>query len=72
MQHLKPEGKLHFFVNGAGGAALRPSPPGERTIFTLSANGFATIEANTQKLEVKFLNTDLRPVYSYALSKAVN
>ena len=72
MQHLKPEGGLHFFVNGAGGAGLRPSPPGERTIFSLSANGFATLEADAQKLEVKFFDTELKQVYRFALTKAAS
>lgn len=69
MQHLKPEGTLHFFVNGAGGAVLRPSPPGERTIFSLSSNGFATLEVDAQKLAVTFFGTDLKRLYSYTLSK---
>ncbi|MEP7343089.1 MAG: metallophosphoesterase [Acidobacteriota bacterium] len=72
MQHLKPEGGLHFFVNGAGGAGLRPSPPGERTIFSLSANGFATLEADAQKLEVKFFDTNLKQIYHDALTKAAS
>jgi hypothetical protein len=69
LQHLKPEDGLHFFINGAGGAVLRPSPPGERTIFSLSANGFATLEADAWKLEVKFFRTDLKQVYRFALTK---
>ena len=32
MQHLKPEGRLHFFVAGSGGK-LRTIEPGPRSLF---------------------------------------
>ena len=72
MQHLKPEGGLHFFVNGAGGAKIRPSPHYERTLFSLSTNGFASIEADTKNLQFKFFDTDLRLVYQYEITKMAN
>jgi phosphodiesterase/alkaline phosphatase D-like protein len=45
MQHLEPEGRLHFFVAGSGGK-LRTVEPGPRSLFAKGANGFAVIEAD--------------------------
>jgi len=71
MQHLKPEGDLNFFVNGAGGAKLRASPAYERTLFSASKNGFATLEADNGKLEIKFFDTELRQLYRYELARTM-
>ncbi|MGI8782352.1 MAG: metallophosphoesterase [Acidobacteriota bacterium] len=68
MQHLKPEGALHFFIAGSGGK-LRPVEPGPRSLFARSAHGFAVLEASVQELKVKFIDTELRQLYEYTLSK---
>jgi len=68
MQHLKPEGSLHFFVAGSGGK-LRPVEPGPRSLFAKSANGFAVVEAGLKELKVTFIGTDLSQLYQYALTK---
>jgi tartrate-resistant acid phosphatase type 5 len=70
LQHLKPEGGVHFFINGGGGAGIRKIEAGPRSLFARSANGFATLEADTAKLEVKFFGTDAALLYQYALTKA--
>lgn len=68
MQHLKPEGRLHFFVAGSAGK-LRPIEPGPRSLFARSANGFAVIDADRLTLTVKFVETDLSSPYSFTLSR---
>jgi tartrate-resistant acid phosphatase type 5 len=69
MQHLKPEGNLHFFVAGTGGK-LRTIEPGPRSLFARSARGFAVLEADGNKLTVTFIEEDLTSPYSYTLSRA--
>ena len=66
MQHLKPEGRLHFFIAGSGGK-LRPIEPGPRSLFARSAHGFAVIEADERKLSVTFVETDLTAPYRYEM-----
>jgi hypothetical protein len=68
MQHLKPEGRLHFFVAGCGGK-LRRISPGERSLFAKSALGFAVIEAGASSLKVSFMDRSLVLLYQYALKK---
>lgn len=68
MQHLKPEGGLHFFIAGSGGK-LRPIEPGPRSLFAKSANGFAVLEADQQSLTVTFVEPDLSTPYRYTLSR---
>ncbi|HKX29599.1 MAG TPA: metallophosphoesterase [Blastocatellia bacterium] len=68
MQHLGPEGGVHFFINGAGGAPLRESPPGPRTLFSVSVHGFLSLEADAERMEVALIDTDLNPLYRYTLT----
>lgn len=68
MQHLKPEGRLHFFIAGSGGK-LRPIEPGPRSLFAKSANGFAVVEADARTLTVTFVETDLSTPYRYTLKR---
>ena len=67
MQHLKPEGNLHFIVAGCG-AHIRPIKPGPRSLFAHSALGFAVIEATKDVLKVQFVEKNLKPVYAYTLT----
>ncbi len=69
MQHLEPEGRLHFFVAGTGGK-LRTIEPGPRSLFARSAHGFAVLEADSQTLTVTFVQDDLTSPYSYTLRRA--
>lgn len=68
MQHLKPEGNLHFFVSGSGGK-LRPISPGPRSLFAKSALGFSVLEADESSLKITFVDKTLRPLYEYTLKK---
>ena len=67
MQHLNPEGRLHFFIAGSGGK-LRTIEPGPRSLFARSANGFAVIEADARTLTVTFVEPDLTAPYTYTIS----
>jgi tartrate-resistant acid phosphatase type 5 len=69
MQHLKPEGRLHFFVAGTGGK-LRPITPGPRSLFARSARGFAVLDADAATLTVKFVEEDLTSAYTYTLTRS--
>ncbi len=64
MQHLKPEGRLHFFVAGSGGK-LRPIEPGPRSLFAKSANGFAVLEIGRDKVTVSYVGTAGEELYRY-------
>jgi hypothetical protein len=68
MQHLKPEGRLHFFVAGSGGK-VRTIEPGPRSLFAKGARGFATISADASTLSVKFVEEDLTSPYAYSLPR---
>jgi tartrate-resistant acid phosphatase type 5 len=69
MQHLKPEGSLHFFVAGTGGK-LRTIEPGPRSLFARSARGFAVLDADAATLTVKFVEEDLTSPYTYTLTRS--
>ncbi|MGH9846789.1 MAG: metallophosphoesterase, partial [Blastocatellia bacterium] len=71
MQHINPEdSKVHFFINGAGGAAIRQTGQKPNSLFALGGtHGFATLEANANTLTMKFIGTDWKTLYEYTLSK---
>ena len=71
LQHLKPEGDLHFFVSGGGGAGIRPIKPGPRSLFAKSSYGFSVLEANATELRITFIDADSAKLYEYALQKSV-
>jgi tartrate-resistant acid phosphatase type 5 len=66
LQHLKPEGRLHFFVAGSGGK-LRPIEPGPRSLFAKSANGFAVLDVQSESLAVAFVDVNGKELYRYEL-----
>jgi hypothetical protein len=70
MQHLEPDGGVHFFVAGAGGAHQRPMHPHPRTIFARTdLHGFAVIDATRSHLTVRFVADDGSEIYAYTLRK---
>jgi predicted phosphodiesterase len=69
MQHLKPEGRLHFFIAGSGGK-LRSITPGPRSLFAKSANGFAVLEVQQESLAVSFINVDGQELYRHQIATA--
>ena len=68
MQHLKPEGNLHFFISGSGGK-LRSIKPGPRSLFAKSALGFSVLEADKSSLKMTFVDKTVKPIYEYTLKK---
>jgi hypothetical protein len=68
MQHLKPEGQLHFFVAGTGGQ-LRTIQPGPRSLFAKSARGFAVLEIQTSSIVVSFVDVQGQELYRYQIDK---
>jgi len=68
MQHLAPEGRLHFFVAGGGGANIRPVNPEGRAIFKQSSYGFAVLEVDEDTLVVRFVDADLNQIYEYKVA----
>jgi len=66
MQHLRPEGRLHFFIAGSGGK-LRPIEPGPRSLFARSANGFAVLEVEPHRMVMAFVGVDGTELYRYEI-----
>jgi tartrate-resistant acid phosphatase type 5 len=69
MQHLKPDGGVHFFIAGGGGQMTRPLQPGPRSVFARAAHGFAVLEADRNRLKITFIGTDSKPMHEHALQK---
>lgn len=68
-QHLKPEGKTHFFVVGVSGVSIRPPKFGPRSLFADAFFGFAVMEADQARLKIDFLDSDLKVAYTYTLTR---
>ena len=58
VQHLKPEGGVHFLIAAAGGQAARPAKSGPLTLFTDSFYGFAVLETDAERIKVTFVDTE--------------
>jgi hypothetical protein len=69
MQHLKPDGGVHFFIAGGGGAMTRLLRPGPRSVFARAAYGFAVLEADRGRLKVTLVGVDSRPMHEHTLEK---
>jgi len=70
LQELRPEGKLHFFVSGGGGATLH-EPPGDyaRSLYKEKRYGFSVLEADAQHFTVRFVGTDGQILHDETLNK---
>lgn len=71
-QHLKPEGNVHLFVNGAAGAGARTARHKDYPNLLFMAenkSGFAILEADNSTLTMKFVDQDGAPIYDYTLRK---
>jgi tartrate-resistant acid phosphatase type 5 len=69
LQELKPEGGVHFFVSGGGGAGLYEMNPYDRSIFRQKVNGFTALEADDKTLAISFIGTDGSEIYRRTLTK---
>jgi tartrate-resistant acid phosphatase type 5 len=71
LQELKPDGGVHFFVSGGGGAELYDLHPYDRSVFKQKVNGFTVLEADAKHFKIGFVGTDGKELYSERLEKAV-
>jgi len=69
LQELKPEGSVHFFVSGGGGAGLYEMNPYDRSVFRRKVNGFTVLEADPKTLAIRFIGTDGSELYLRTLTK---
>jgi hypothetical protein len=69
LQHLKPEGNVHFFVSGGGGAGIRVINANERSLFAKSSYGFLVLDADTTELKFTFVAPDSSTLYEYLIKK---
>jgi len=69
LQHVRPEGGIHFFVAGGGGAGTYELKEYERTIFKAQTHGFAALEAEAKQLKVRLVKADGTQAYEYTLEK---
>lgn len=72
MQHLKPEGGVHFFISGAGGRPPYPlgCDPLERRVWADGkTSGFSVLEADSQSLTVSFYDTNSSQLHKVTLTK---
>jgi tartrate-resistant acid phosphatase type 5 len=67
LQHLGPEGGVHFVVAGGGGAQTRRISTGPRSLFAASKNGFAVIEGTRTALSVSLMGEDLKTLHRFTL-----
>ncbi len=67
LQHLGPEGGVHFVVAGGGGAQARRTQGGPRSLFAAGRNGFTVIEGSRKTLSVTFVSEDLKPLHRFTL-----
>jgi hypothetical protein len=69
LQELRPEGSVHFFVSGGGGAGLYEMNPYDRSVFRQKVNGFTVLEADDKTLAISFIGTDGSEIYRRTLTK---
>ena len=69
LQELKPDGGVHFFVSGGGGASLYDLKPYEHSVFKQKENGFTVIEADAHNLKVSFIGMDGRELHTTTLQR---
>jgi tartrate-resistant acid phosphatase type 5 len=71
-QHLKPEGGVQFFVNGAAGGegrSVRQQAYGRVLSAAEKKQGFTVLEADGTGLTVRFFGEDGEQLYDYTLKK---
>jgi tartrate-resistant acid phosphatase type 5 len=72
LQEVKPEGGVHFFVSGGGGAGLTDLNPYDRSVFKQKVNGFTVLEADAKHFKVSFVGIDGKELYQNTLVKDVS
>jgi len=69
LQELKPEGGVHFFVSGGGGAGLYNLNTYDRSIYKQKVNGFTVLEAGGDYFKISFIGTDGNELHQVTLTK---
>jgi tartrate-resistant acid phosphatase type 5 len=69
MQYLEPEDGVHFAVIGSGGARIRPTQPGPRSLFCASRNGFGVLDIDATTLTLRFVDSELETLYETKLER---
>ncbi|HEX5731554.1 MAG TPA: metallophosphoesterase [Blastocatellia bacterium] len=69
LEQIKPEGGLHFFVSGGGGARLYKVKQAPRAVYVQSIHGFTVIEADQAELRVRFIGTDMNQLHESTIKK---
>lgn len=71
LQELNPEGGVHFFVSGAGGAGLYPFnyPNYTHSAFKDRAHGFTILEANSKQLTFRLVGVDGEDLHTSTINK---
>ncbi len=69
LQALRPEGTVHFYIAGGGGAGLYDLRPYERSIFASRSNGFAVIDADHTRLTIGLVDGTGTTIYENTLTK---
>lgn len=69
LQELKPEGGVHFFVSGAGGAGLYDMNPYDRSVYKQKINGFTVLEADQDHFKISFIGADGKELHQSTLTK---
>lgn len=71
LQELKPDGDLHFFVSGGGGATLYDLKPNyDRALFKDKVNGFTVLEADPRHFTVRFIGIDGKELHSDTITRS--
>jgi len=70
LEHLAPDGGVHFVVAGGGGAPTYPIKPGPRALFAASLNGFAVIDADQEALTVSLIDADRKVLHRFTITHA--
>jgi tartrate-resistant acid phosphatase type 5 len=70
LQALRPEGGVHFYVAGGGGAGLYDLREYERSIFASRSNGFAVIDGYQSRLRISLVDGTGKTIYEKTLQRA--
>lgn len=69
LQHIKPEGKLHHFISGAGSEVRKTGMIEGLSKFSASVQGFMTMSITKERILVQVINYKGNLIYSYNISK---
>lgn len=71
LQELEPDGSLHFFVSGGGGATSSGfAPTYKGSTFVTGQHGFSVIEADEEHLDMIFINEAGKEIHRSHITKS--